>query len=123
VASLYDAVPPGRFFLPGWQRTPGVQAANRANLPGGSPTSAPILVVQGTADEVVPFGRTTSFVDRSLCRGQYDSVDYVTERGVGHSQVLDLSTVVINRWIQARFSGGATVDSCARPGLGVDGPR
>ena len=68
VASLYDAVSPTRFFQPGWERQPAVQAANRANQPGGSPTSAPILVVQGTADEVVPYGRTTTFVSRQLCR-------------------------------------------------------
>lgn len=119
VASLYDAVPPARFFQPGWQNLPGIQAANQANLPGGSPTSAPILVVQGTADDVVPFGRTTNFVGRRLCRSQYDSVDYVAQQGVGHGQVLDLSTTVINRWIRARFSGGSTVDSCTRPGLGI----
>jgi len=119
VASLYDAVPPVRFFQPGWENLPGVQAANQANRPGGSPTSAPILVVQGTADEVVPFGRTTTFVGRRLCRSQYDSVDYVAEQGVGHSQVLDLSTTVINRWISARFGGGTAIDSCTRPGLGV----
>ncbi len=119
VASLYDAVPPARFFLPDWQQQPGVRAANQANRPGGSPTSAPILVVQGTADEVVPFGQTTNFVGGRLCRSQYDTVDYVTEPGVGHSQVLDLSTAVINRWIRARFSGASTVDSCTRPGLGI----
>jgi len=119
VASVYDAVPPATFFQPGWEQLPGVQAANQANRPGGSPTSAPILVVQGTADEVVPFGRTTRFVSRRLCRSQYDSVDYVAEQGVGHSQVLDLSTTMINRWISARFSGGTAVDSCTRPGLGV----
>ena len=119
VASLYDAVSPTRFFLPGWQEQPAIQAANQANRPGGSPTSAPILVVQGTADEVVPFGQTTDFVGRRLCRSQYDTVDYVTERGVTHTQVLDLSTTVINRWIRARFSGATTVDSCTRPGLGI----
>jgi alpha-beta hydrolase superfamily lysophospholipase len=119
VASLYDAVPPGQFFLPGWQHQPAVQAANQANRPGGSPTSAPILVVQGTADEVVPFHETTSFVSGSLCHDQYDSVDYVAERGDGHSQALDLATTVINRWIRARFSGGAAVDSCIHTGLGL----
>ena len=119
VASLYDAVSPTRFFLPGWEEQPAVQAANQTNLPGGSPTSAPILVIQGTADEVVPFGTTTTFVDQRLCRSQYDTVDYVTEDGVGHAQALDQSDAVINHWVQARFSGGSTVDSCTRPGLGV----
>ena len=119
VASLFDAVAPSRFFLPGWEQDPAVQAANRANRAGGSPTSAPILVVQGTADEVVPFDRTTSFVGRSLCRSQYDTVDYLVERGLGHSQVLGDAGGAIDRWVQARFAGGSTVDSCTRPDLGL----
>ena len=123
VASLFDAVAPSRFFLPGWEQDPAVQAANRANRPGGAPTSAPILVVQGTADEVVPFDETTSFVGRSLCRSQYDTVDYLAVPGVGHTQVLADADHSINRWIQARFAGGATVDSCTRPGLGLSHVR
>jgi pimeloyl-ACP methyl ester carboxylesterase len=119
IASLYDAVAPGRFFLPGWQARPAVQAANRANRPGNAPTSAPILIVQGTADAVVPFAQTTRFVTRQLCSDQYDTVDYVAERGMGHSQALDQSTALIDRWLQARFSGKSGTDSCTRPGLGV----
>jgi fermentation-respiration switch protein FrsA (DUF1100 family) len=119
VASLYDAVSPTRFFQPGWEESPGVQAANRANQPGSSPTSAPILVVQGTADEVVPFGQTTRFVGRQLCHDQYDTVDFVAEHGLGHDQTLDQSTTLVNRWLQDRFAGGPIVDSCLRPGLGI----
>ena len=119
IASLYDAVAPGRFFLPGWQARPAVLAANRANRPGNAPTSAPILVIQGTADAVVPFTQTTRFVTRQLCGNQYDTVDYVAERGVGHSQTLDQSTPLIDRWLQARFTGTSGTDSCIRPGLGV----
>jgi len=43
----------------------------------------------------------------------------VAEPGVGHTQVLDLSHAMIDRWIQARFAGGAVIDSCARPSLGI----
>ena len=119
IASTFDAVAPSRFFLPGWEHDPAVQAANKANRPGETPTSAPILVVQGTTDEVVPYGLTTGFVGQQLCRNQYDTVDYVAEPGVGHTQVLDLSHAMIDRWIQARFAGGAVIDSCARPSLGI----
>jgi pimeloyl-ACP methyl ester carboxylesterase len=119
VASLYDAVSPSRFFLPGWEQVPAIQAANQANQPGGAPTSAPILVVQATRDEVVPFKQTTSFVARRLCRSEYDTVDYVAEQGEGHSQVLGLSSTLINRWIRQRFAGVTMVDSCTRPGLGI----
>jgi fermentation-respiration switch protein FrsA (DUF1100 family) len=119
VASLYDAVSPTRFFQPGWENRPGVQAANRANEPGDSPTSAPILVVQGTADEVVPFTQTTRFIGRQLCHDQYDTVDYEVDRGLGHDQALDQSTTMVNRWLQDRFAGASLVDSCLRPGLGI----
>jgi pimeloyl-ACP methyl ester carboxylesterase len=119
VASLFDAESPTRFFLPGWQQDPAVQAANQANRPGGAPTSAPILVVQGNADEVVPYAETTAFVADRLCRTQYDTVDYVVERDTGHSQVLEQGAAAIDRWIRARFAGGPMTDSCSRPGLGI----
>jgi len=105
--------------VPGWEARPAVQAANRENRPGNFPTSAPILVVQGTADEVVPFGLTTRFIRTQLCRSQYDTVDYVAEQGVGHSQALDRSTGLINRWLEARFANASSIDSCTRPGLGT----
>ena len=119
VATLYDAVAPERFFLPGWEADPAVQAANRANEPGDTPIAAPVLVVQGTADEVVPAATTTRFVDRQLCRQQYDSVDYDLEPGLGHSQALDGSAPVITRWLRARFAGTGW-NSCELPGLGLD---
>ena len=65
VASLYDAVSPLEVLPPGMGRVPAIQAANQANQPGGAPTSAPILVIQGTSDEVVPFKETTDFVART----------------------------------------------------------
>jgi len=123
VASLYDSVAPDRFFLPGWEARPAVQAANQANRPGESPTSAPILVVQGTADEVVPFAETTRFVGRQLCHDQYDTVDYVAQRGMGHSDALDRSATLINGWLRSRFTGAPMVDSCIRPGLGIASSR
>ena len=119
VATIFDAVAPARFFLPGWMQDPAVQAANQANRPGGAPTSAPILVVQGTADEVVPFAETTRFVNQHLCRSQYDTVDYLVEPGTGHSELLSQTAGTVDRWIQARFAGARSVDSCALPGLGA----
>ena len=119
VATLYDAVAPTQFFLPGWRQAPAIQAANQANRPGRAPTSAPILVVQGTADEVVPYADTTQFVEQRLCRSQYDTVDYLVEPGTGHSQLLSQTAATVDQWIQDRFAGIRSVDSCATPGLGI----
>ena len=41
VATLYDAVSPGRFFVPGWEADPAVRAANRANEPGARRSPRP----------------------------------------------------------------------------------
>ena len=119
VATLYDAVSPGRFFVSGWEADPAVQAANRANEPGGTPIAAPVLVVQGTADEVVPYATTTRFVSRQLCGQEYDSVDYDVDPGLGHGQALTDSGTVITRWLRERYDGTAGPNSCERAGLGI----
>ena len=59
-------------------RRPGRQPGQPA---GRRPDSAPILVVQGTADEWSPTARPPVSSTRQLCRGQYDSVDYVADAG------------------------------------------
>ena len=119
VATLYDAVAPERFFVSGWEADPAVQAANRANEPGTVPIAAPVLVIQGTADAVVPYATTTRFVARQLCGQQYDSVDYDVGAGLGHSEALTDSAAVITRWLRGRYAGTTGVNSCERPGLGI----
>ncbi len=119
VASVYDPAPPDRFFQPGWQRTAGVVAANRANSPGSAPTTSPVLIVQGTADEVIPFGRTTQFVADRLCRTQYDAVDFVTLPGTGHAQTMEDATSILASWITQRLEGVAMEDSCSTGVLGA----
>ncbi len=119
VATLYDATSPGRFFVSGWEAVPAVQAANRANEPDDTPIAAPVLVVQGTADEVVPYATTTRFVSHQLCGQEYDSVDYAVDPGLGHAQALADSGGLITQWLRERFAGSTGTNSCERRGLGV----
>ena len=60
VGSVYDAVPTDLLFRPGWSQIPSVSADDSTNQPGNSPISAPVLVVQGTRDSLVPYGATTA---------------------------------------------------------------
>ena len=116
VATLYDAVAPERFFVSGWEADPAVQAANRANEPGTVPIAAPVLVIQGTADAVVPYATTTRFVARQLCGQQYDSVDYDVGAGLGHSEALTDSAAVITRWLRGRYAGTTGSTRASAPG-------
>ena len=119
VASLYDAVAPSRFFLPVGSRSrpsrrptgPTARAVrrrrprswwSRARPTRWSPSDGP---------------RASSA--RSCAGSQYDTVDYVAEQGVGHSQVLDLSTHGDRPVDPGPVRGGTAVDSCTRPGLGI----
>lgn len=115
VAAVYDPSPPDRFFRPGWQDSAGVVAAEHANLPGTTSTAAPILVIQGLSDEVIPPDHTRRFVANRLCRADYDSVDYVALSGAGHTQALTDNESFIVAWLAGRFAGKATTDSCAIP--------
>src|SRR5664279_1852999 len=68
-----NSVPTGRLFRPGWSRDASPRAVIGGNQPGSAPTSAPLLVVQGTGDPLIPYLATTDFVDRQPCRADGDT--------------------------------------------------
>ncbi len=117
VSQTFDTRPAGRTLRDGWQDVPAVEAAIAANEPGSAPTSAPILVVQGTRDTLVPYAATTELVRQRLCRNQYDTVDYVPEHGADHDSVLAAGADTLTQWIVDRLDGTTETDSCANGDL------
>jgi pimeloyl-ACP methyl ester carboxylesterase len=115
VAAAFDGAPADLLFRPGWSGNPVVRADDAANQPGRSPISAPVLVVQGTADVLIPYADTTSLVTDGLCRGQHDTVRYVSITGAGHDGALQDGQTIITQWITRRMAGSPATDSC--PGL------
>jgi alpha-beta hydrolase superfamily lysophospholipase len=113
-ATGVETTPAGRLFRPGWNRDPVVAARIADNEPGQVATAASLLVVQGTADSVVPYATTTRFVADSLCRGQGDTVDYAAIEGAGHDSILMAATPALMDWISARLASAPGTDSCAR---------
>jgi pimeloyl-ACP methyl ester carboxylesterase len=71
--------------------------------PGGAPSSAPILIVQGTADEAVPYQITAGPLLASL-RQYRQPVEYVELRGVTHDGAVFETTERVATWIAARFT-------------------
>lgn len=88
-----------------WAATPVAQALEAASVVGRAPTLAPVLVVQGTADAVVPPSGTTSLVRSQLCRDQHDTVAYDQVRGASHGNVVVAASAEVLSWIGARLAG------------------
>jgi pimeloyl-ACP methyl ester carboxylesterase len=114
VSAVYDPVPTDLLFRPGWSRIPAVRADDSVNQPGNAPISAPVLVVQGSRDSLVPYDTTTALVDDTLCRGQHDDVRYVPIEGASHSGALLSGQSTIEQWIADRVHRRTPTDTCAR---------
>lgn len=116
LAAEFGAVATDRLFRPGWENTTTVRLHEAQNQSGSAPTTAPILVVQGRQDQLVPYAETTALVNNRLCRADGDLVEYDAVRHAAHSNVLTRAEPAVLRWIRARLArGGVTPtapDSC-----------
>jgi pimeloyl-ACP methyl ester carboxylesterase len=112
--SVVNGLPPSRLFRTGWEHEGALAQIDEANDPGHAPTTAPILVVQGTADTLIPAAATHAFVRGSLCRQQGDVVDYAPLTGSGHGDVVNAGLPLVMHWLAQRLAGRAAPDSCAR---------
>ncbi len=113
VEAAYDPVAAGSWLVPGWEGNPGLLGDDQANRPGAQPTSAPLLVVQGTADAVVPARATAQFVTGQLCAVEHDTVEYLPVAGASHSGVLASGEPEILSWVRQRLEDKAPPTSCA----------
>ncbi len=112
VTDMYAGVPTDQIFLPGWKNNPTVQTHLTENEPGLAATSAPILVVQGTDDALIPYAATTALVNDRLCNTQHDTVEYIAFQGANHGTVVGLAQSDALAWIAARFAGQPAPDTC-----------
>ena len=91
----------GPFFTGDWDRT--MQKAVDLNVPGKRKSVAPILVIQGTKDDVVLPEWTRQLVPRALAAG--DSIKGSFYEGATHRSVLEAAKPEILHWIDDRLSG------------------
>jgi pimeloyl-ACP methyl ester carboxylesterase len=78
---------------------------------GHRAAGAPLLVIQGTADQVVPRALTDAWVDQA-CAAE-DVVDYRVYEGDDHSNVLAAAQDDIVGWLADRVDGDASRNTCA----------
>jgi predicted esterase len=80
------------------------------NSPGDRSIPAPILITQGTRDQLVRPALTRRFV-RRLC-SQGASVQYRVSRGVAHRDVAQKTAPYAANWIAKRFAGRPARSTC-----------
>jgi alpha-beta hydrolase superfamily lysophospholipase len=84
--------------------------ALRAASAGNRPTTAPVLVFQGFADQLVLQPLTDVYV-RKAC-GLGDTIDYRVYEGEDHGTVVDAASDDVVEWFKARVDGDAARSTC-----------
>ena len=109
VATAYSSSPPVLAHNP--LDIPALQAIVHANSYGNRPAGAPLLVVQGTADQFVPQVTTDAFVKQACAAG--DTVDYRLVAGATHGNEIPAVANDIAAWFADRVSGAAAASTCS----------
>ena len=89
---------------------PGVAAVLAQNRAGNVPTPAPLLIIQGDQDALVPQAETEAFVARACALG--DRVDYRIYRGAHHVGARDVSVNEVAAWMADRVAGVPAPSTC-----------
>lgn len=71
---------------------------------------SPVLLLQGTADPIVPPARTADLYARMCGVGQ--STEHVLVQGADHGNVVQLAFDQIHSWMQARIDGDPALSTC-----------
>jgi hypothetical protein len=113
---LAEIVKTDPFTVPAWKKL------LVANDPGNftTPSSAPLLIIQGGADEQIPVVTTQLLKDHECSIGQ--DVERWVYPGQSHAGVIPVSMGDMVHWIADRFSGVADPDPyqpTGQPGIDV----
>ena len=103
ILAEYQSLKAGQLVLGRKLPQPVVDQLARYDNPAQQPPSAPILIVQGTADEAVPFDITAGPLLGRL--NAYDQpVTFVPLQNETHDGAVFASVTVVADWIAARFT-------------------
>jgi fermentation-respiration switch protein FrsA (DUF1100 family) len=99
----YRTLQAGQLVLGGSLPQPVVEQLAHYDNPAQAAPSAPILIVQGTADEAVPFDITAGPLLDQL-NDYAQPITFVPLRNENHDGAVFASTTVVADWIAARFA-------------------
>jgi alpha-beta hydrolase superfamily lysophospholipase len=84
------------------------------NTLGLVPSTAPVLVMQGTADTVINPNGTAQYIQRACGLG--GSVEYTTYAGANHQTIPNVAQGEYLSWIADRFAGKPAPSNCTTGG-------
>ncbi len=118
IALAYHSLLPSAAFTGGALPTrpttnPIWQELLEANSPGGSPLTAPTLVVTGSADTVLPTPLVSAYVDRA-CSIQHDPMAFDTFSGATHGTITTDAASTVSSFVAQRLSGRPWPHRCTR---------
>ena len=111
LGSVPRALALGLTFLhaPPWETEPWKTIA-ATNTPGGAPTKAPILIVQGGADTIITPDVTERLAHKLCTEG--DTVDLRLYPGVSHLATGHDAAPAVLKWINDRFADKPPPTTC-----------
>ncbi len=115
--ALASIVPADPFTVPAWK------TLLEANDPGSftTPSTAPLLIIQGGADEQIPVVTTQLLQQHECSMGQ--GVERWLYPGQSHAGVIPVSMADMVKWIGDRFNGDPNPDPYVPTGTsGANGP-
>jgi pimeloyl-ACP methyl ester carboxylesterase len=103
ILDSYASLTAGQLLIGGALPQPVVNTLAHYDNPAQSAPGAPILIVQGTADEAVPYGITAGpLLDQLHAYNQ--PVDFVPVDGANHDGAVFATVDLVADWIAARFA-------------------
>jgi hypothetical protein len=102
-------------FVAGLATDPVAVAHARLNDPGRVATTAPLLVVQGSADTTVPAGLTDTYVQTMACPVG-DTIDYLRFTSATHGSIPFLGAQTVLTWMADRIAARPAPSTCSLPG-------
>jgi pimeloyl-ACP methyl ester carboxylesterase len=95
---------PGDYVSGDISRTPGFADKLLAETPGTIPTTVPIFMYHGEADEIVPVAASAAVLQRMCAAGGF-TVERKTYPGGTHVGVIPLALADIKAWFAGRLAG------------------
>ena len=109
----FSLIPPAQPLVNDLARVPAWREHLEENTPGGTRAAAPLLIVHGSADEVIPID-TTRVVVRRLCQVG-DTVEFRIIEGADHGDPLwaEGRLEELALWIGERFERMPATSTCS----------
>jgi pimeloyl-ACP methyl ester carboxylesterase len=103
ILTAYQSLTADQLLVGGALSSPLVTELSHFVNPAQQPSSAPILLIQGTADEAVPYDITAGALLPEL-QAYSQPVQFVPVQGADHDGAVTATTSLVANWIAARFS-------------------